>query len=444
MTKLLTYLINVTSDLLALSLILGVSFAFIDSFCGEKSRAVYRVLVLLGFLAAAVRAYITNTRRLVGGWRVGTYGYGAALVIFLLFAAAFAVFGRRFFRFAAKRAENDGSFPLFEAIPVVLAGLLACADLYCSLPTVYVYPFKFDTGGNGLLSTDYLFRLGGYIAGLAVCAAALCGAYVLVCTAVKKGCRKWVGAIFFVMNALFAVNHFARLAAVLTTRKIVDSVALFRFAAASNNAAHIYTFASFGLLLLLVAVLAVRKASVKEPYVTRAERRKQCALWRRGFRAAGVLAVCLIVGVLCVTWFMKLNTVIIREAPVEEPIIVKNGAGEDETLRVPLEAVADGHLHRFGYTTPDGNPVRLIVVLKQENTNNFGVGLDACEICGEAGYYENNEGQVVCKKCGVVMNRMTIGMKGGCNPIIIDYDIDDTFILVPVAELIKNQSHFKK
>jgi len=42
------------------------------------------------------------------------------------------------------------------------------------------------------------------------------------------------------------------------------------------------------------------------------------------------------------------------------------------------------------------------------------------------------------------MNKTTIGMKGGCNPIIIDYDIVDGDIIVPVSEMVKNQSHFKK
>ena len=41
------------------------------------------------------------------------------------------------------------------------------------------------------------------------------------------------------------------------------------------------------------------------------------------------------------------------------------------------------------------------------------------------------------------MNRTTIGMKGGCNPIISDYDMDENAITVPVSELIKNQKVFK-
>jgi len=428
----LTYLINVTGDLLAVSLIIGVTFAYIDRTFAERGRLIVRIGLALGFLIAAVRAYITNTRRLVGGWKVGMYGYVAALALFVLWAALLIVFS-----FGKTRRLKARSV----VVPAV-TGLMLASYLYGALPNVYVYPFKFDTGGNGFLSTDYLFRLGGYLLGLLLCCIAALGAYHLCALAEKKNSRPLCVAAFVSLNVMYAVYHFAKLMSVLTARKIVDSVSLFKFAAASNNGAHWYTIAAFAVLTVIGAILWIRSFTAKEPYATKAEHRKQRALWRSAKRWSVCLLVCFIAGVLCATWFVKLNTVVIREAPVEEPQIVKNGAGEADELRVPLEMVADGHLHRFGYTTPDGKLTRFIVVLKQENTNNYGVGLDACEICGEAGYYENNEGQVVCKKCNVVMNRTTIGMKGGCNPIIIDYDINEAYITVPVEEMVKNQSRF--
>ena len=436
----LTYLINVTGDLLAVSAIIGVIFAFIDHFCRERGRMIVRIGLAFGFVAAAVRAYITNTRRIVGGWRVGAYGYGAALAIFLLLAVAFAVYYRSFFyRTAGSRKEERAEIAVSS-----LTALLIATYLFCALPSVYVYPFKFDTGGNGFLSTDYLFRLGGYLLGILVSVLTAVAAYHIASTVARKGYHGLLRAVFFALNLIYAVYHFARLMLVLTPRKIIDSIALFNFAAASNNNAEWYTYAAFFALLIMSAVIWVRSGTAKEPYATKAEHRKQRALWRSGKRYSVLMLLCFACAILCATWFVKLNTVVIREAPVEDPIIIKDGSGADSELRVPLEMVSDGHLHRFGYTTPDGKQTRFIVVLKQENTNNFGVGLDACEICGEAGYYENNEGQVVCKKCNVVMNRTTIGMKGGCNPIIIDYDINESYITVPVSEMVNNQTRFKK
>ena len=436
----LTYLINVTDDMLVVSLLIGVILAFMDHFSDARGKLITRIGLAAGFVISGIRSYITNTRRLVGGWKVGTYGYAAALVLFVLSAVAFAVFAKKFFKKADEKKEKTAA----QTVISVLIALLISSYLYGAMPNIYVYPFKFDTGGNGILSTDYLFRLGGYLSGIIVCLISAVAAYKIASIAAKKGYDKLLSVSFFLLNTMFAVYNFAKLMLVLTPRKIIDSVTLFQFAAASNNNSEWYTYIAFIILVVFSLILWIRSYTAKEPYATNAERRKQRALWRSGKRYSVILVLCFIVAVLCATLFVKLNTVVIREAPVEDPIITKDSAGNDKELRVTLEMVSDGHLHRFGYTTADGNPTRFIVVLKQENTGNYGIGLDACEICGEAGYYENKDGQVVCKKCGVVMNKTTIGMKGGCNPIIIDYDIIDGYIIVPVEEMVKNQSRFKK
>ena len=434
----LTYLINVTGDLLAAFVVVGVTFAWLSAKFGETGRRFAWIGFGFGALIAGIRAFITNTRRLVGGWRVGTYGFAAALILFVLLVIVVLIFGKK-----AKKTEEKADRRA-AVIICVMAALLVASYLYGALPTVYVYPFKFDTGGNGVLSTDFLFRLGGYLLGLFVCAFSAVAANRILMTAHKKGYSKLVNIVFWIVTVLFAVYGFARLMSVLTVRKIVNSSALFSFSAFSNNNAEWYTYLCLGLVCAAGIYLWLRSHTAKEPYATKAEHRKQRALWRTGKRYTVLALICLVVGVLSATWFVDLNTVVITEAPVEEPQITKNGAGEDENLVIPITMVSDGHLHRFGYTTAEGYPTRLIVMLKQAGTSNYGVGLDACEICGEAGYYENNDGQVVCKKCGVVMNTMTIGMKGGCNPIIIDYDMDENAITVPIAEMVKNQTRFKK
>jgi uncharacterized membrane protein len=103
-----------------------------------------------------------------------------------------------------------------------------------------------------------------------------------------------------------------------------------------------------------------------------------------------------------------------------------------EVALVPLELVEDGHLHRFAYTAADGTEVRFIVVKK--NGVAYGVGLDACEVCGPTGYYER-DGKIVCRLCDVIMNIATIGFKGGCNPIPLEYTLDGGNLLVQTADL---------
>ena len=435
----LTYLINVTEDMLALSLVIGMMLAFLDTYCRGSGKVIGRIGLLIGVIAAGVRAYFTNTRRIKDGWKVGTYGYGFSLGFLVLIIIALAVFGY----FLMRKKEKSKMKTAASWVISICFALFTAACLYCSLPNVLTYPFKFDTGGNGIISSDFFLRLGGYLLGMIIFILSGVCVYKLY----MRACSKDIRAVPFVTMCigilLYGVLFFGKLMAVLTTRKIIDDVNLFSFAAQSNNMSHWYTYGLFILAFVTAAVFFIKSFTKKEPFSTKAQHRKQRAVWRSGKRYSLLLIICFIAGILCSTLFVEMNKVVIREAPVEEPVIIKDASGEDKELQVPIEMVSDGHLHRFGYKTEEGNQVRFIVVLKQENTSNYGVGLDACEICGEAGYYENNAGQIVCKKCNVIMNRTTIGMKGGCNPIIIDYDMDENTITVPVSEMVKNQKVFK-
>lgn len=435
----LTYLINVTSDMLALSILIGMLMAFLDTYCKNSGKTIARIGLGVGIIIAGVRAYITNTRRIKNGWMIGTYGYGFTLGFLVLTAIVLAVFGY----FLMRKTEKSKMKTASSWVISICFALFTAAALYSSLPNVLVYPFQFDTGGNGIISSDFFLRLGGYLIGIIICLLSSIGVYKLYMCAALKEIKAVPFAAMCIGLVLYGVFSFGRLMAVLTTRKIIDNVVLFSFSAQSNNLAHWYTYGLFILSLVTAAAFIIGSFTKKEPYSTKAQHRKQRALWRSGRRYSAVMVVCFIAGILCSTLFVEMNKVVIREAPVEDPVIIKDSSGEDKELRVPIEMVSDGHLHRFGYKTEEGNQVRFIVVLKQENTSNYGVGLDACEICGEAGYYENNGGQIVCKKCNVIMNRTTIGMKGGCNPIIIDYDMDENAITVPVSEMVKNQNVFK-
>lgn len=113
----------------------------------------------------------------------------------------------------------------------------------------------------------------------------------------------------------------------------------------------------------------------------------------------------------------------------------------ENKIIIEFKDIDDGHLHRFSYKTPNGYDVRFIAV-KKPNSATYGLGLDACEICGVAGYFERGD-QVVCKMCDVVMNKSTIGFRGGCNPIPFPYLIEDSKIVINVEDLIREEKRFK-
>lgn len=131
------------------------------------------------------------------------------------------------------------------------------------------------------------------------------------------------------------------------------------------------------------------------------------------------------------SYFANQEEEIVPAVPVE---------AENDSVDVDLEVVNDGHLHRFVYRAETGEMVRYIVILKGGSA--YGVGLDACEICGTTGYFERDN-QVICNLCDVQMNKATIGTAGGCNPIPIAYSIADGKLKVPQSELEKNAQIFQ-
>ena len=114
-------------------------------------------------------------------------------------------------------------------------------------------------------------------------------------------------------------------------------------------------------------------------------------------------------------------------------------------VRIPVSQVDDYNLHAFEMNrsgSPNKAPrVRWIVIRKPASAA-YGVGLDACDVCGSAGYYQRGD-SVVCKRCDVVMNTNTIGLAGGCNPIPLEFRVSGGYIVIPMEALIAGEKEFK-
>lgn len=115
---------------------------------------------------------------------------------------------------------------------------------------------------------------------------------------------------------------------------------------------------------------------------------------------------------------------------------LKPQSGEFVIDRKVLE---DNKLHRYSYQTKQGTVIEFFLIKKTEDA--YGVVYDACEICGVAGYYQEDK-KVICKECDVVMNKLTIGFPGGCNPIPLEYKVDQKSIKIKVEELLKREELF--
>ena len=194
-------------------------------------------------------------------------------------------------------------------------------------------------------------------------------------------------------------------------------------------------YAAWFSAMIIPLVLFARSLRITEPYDNPAQRRKLLAKNRRQRRWSAAILVCMAIAVVNLTAVKAYDNRVVELSPPEEYTV------EGDKILIPLENLEDGHLHRYEYTTKDKVDVRWIVI-KKPGASSYGVGLDACNVCGIAGYFERS-GQVVCKRCDVVMNINTIGFKGGCNPIPLAYKVDGGNMIIELSDVLDGEVEFK-
>ena len=300
------------------------------------------------------------------------------------------------------------------------------------LPNILLYPFEFDVGMESIFNNDYLFKWVGYGFALLVCI--LIGLFVYrLCTRFSS---RFVTAITSLAIIIFTSQNAINLLQILIVRRFISSqkwmMELVIFVLAHVN---LFTFI-FMILVLLMSILLYTKSKTTSLVGSNpAQVRKVKASLRRDRRTS----LLLMAGV-AITAYTVTRARYIFEKGVEltpaEPVT----PNADGLIVIALDRVNDGNLHRYGYSAMDGTLVRFIVIKKSENA--YGVGFDACDICGASGYYQRGN-QVVCILCDVVMNIATIGFPGGCNPVPLKYEIVDGNMIIRPAHLEAEKSRFK-
>jgi high-affinity iron transporter len=187
----------------------------------------------------------------------------------------------------------------------------------------------------------------------------------------------------------------------------------------------------FVLVLGVAFVLAVREWSAMRekkaaPAGNEAERRR--ALWeeRRQRRwLLGMATVCAVVLVALGGEFVYNRA---EAAPPPATAVVANG----EFVRLPVASLnGDPEVH-FYSTTVDGTDLRFIVVHKADGT--FQAALDACMICGNAGYTMQGQ-NLICRVCGSAIYIPTVGMPGGCNPIALPSHVENGSLVIDFSHV---------
>ena len=325
-----------------------------------------------------------------------------------------------------------GTRGLWRAGVVAVFSVLALVSLAYLVPPVLQYTREFVYFGESGISTNALLRAAGFTLGLAVGLLLCLSAYQVHHALGERG------ALLFLLGSTlaFALEFGAAAVAALQRLKVIPLTdAVFQIMIWRDAYPNAFLFAQMALALAMLAWVVLTHRRPEGDFPNRASLRREkarlrdCRRWSWSLLAWGAAAVFIVVVL------HYYDTRPPAEVP-PEPYEIADGV-----ITIRLEQVSDGHLHKFSYVTPGGFDVRFLVVKKPAGTA-YGVGLDACEICGIAGYYERGD-EVVCRRCDVVMNKNTIGFKGGCNPIPFPYEIREGRVFIDVKELTAHERRFK-
>jgi uncharacterized membrane protein len=413
----LHYLIKVTDNTLSAALVFSLLCAFAALVSRKGERRFVSVGAALGFAAALVYAILKRNT----GFAVREYyDLGVMLPSLVLSLVMLAALWRPW----------DEGRPAGAAMRAVIGLLLATQAAY-ALPNLLLYPFEFAVGMESVFNTEFFHRVAGYGAGLLL--------MFLLASGVDKISAKLprglLQALLFAALFVFFAKLSLEVAQILVARNIAPRRPwLTSLVILALNHANWFAFGMMALAAFSAGFLALR--FVRAPIVGEnpAVRRKRRAERRSLIARAACVLSCVAFSALTIT---ELRAHASEEAEISPALEI---AGVDGEIRIPVDTINDGNLHRFQYRAPGGTAVRFIVIKKSETA--YGVGLDACDICGPTGYYQR-KGQVVCKLCDVVINIATIGFPGGCNPVPLRFSISEGRMRIATADLDAEEDRFR-
>jgi len=439
---LLKYLYEVTEDLLPVAVIVTLLFVVCERLYGREGRLAQMIGITVGLIGSAVMAAIRQTTTLLtktaSYWNF--YCYAGVLVFSLLFLVFFLISAGLGGKAEKKKTEKKNAL---DRMTCIAAGGLSAALIFGKCREDMRKPFNFNTMGNGVVSSEFFFRLLGFVMALAL--------LLLLSALLAKCARNFrkakIPCVITILCALTAlVQHLGLSISSLTsqvfTRKIGFPITftstvypvLYRFAVNTYNFSLVFTLVLAALALLLILLFYRENTKIVDPYENSAQLRKLKAKNRRHRRYACAVAVCIALSIVTIT-AVKAEATKVAELSPPETYTVK-----EDRIYIALDQLADGNLHRFEYEV--GKTKVRWIVIKKPNSAAYGVGLDACDVCGNAGYYQRGD-QVVCKRCDVVMNINTIGFKGGCNPIPLNYSIENGQMVFEIADIEAGAKEFR-
>jgi len=415
----LKFYIRVIEAGIGFALLLAVVFASFRTQKLEKKQ----LIILLGICTGLIGSIISAVLRSIPNYINRTH-FAFWSMIPVVFSFLFLLF---LLLFKTKKKKSL----VYENLFATAVFLYTATTIFYYVPVIITLSSTLVNYGESAVSTLVLFRLIGYLLGIVFIILASLAIYKtliklshleLKITVIASLCIFGITQVVVIIQRLYSLKIIPR-----------NDFIFWLIATVINNA-NFFLFAVILFIMLSPALLWKKNITITEAYNNNAELRKIKAKKRNAKRWAKFSLSLLLVSVFSLS---VLRFYVDREVPLSSP---EDYSIADGMAIVSLEQLEDDKLHRYEYITEQGISMRFIAIKKSENS--YGVGLDACDICGPSGYFERN-GEVICKLCDVVMNKATIGFPGGCNPVPIPYIVHDGNIKIKLSDLEAESHRFK-
>ena len=417
----LAYLVNFIHDFIPLALVTGMLIVLVTPEGGKKPYRSILIAVVCGVLAGFIIQPVALRHEMSTASRTALNG--AALAAALLSTALIAI--------SACRSRVWET--IVRGAALFFIATLAAASAW----TFSVFIAEKSITTSSVLNTEVILNVGGILAGFALTS------FMVLLTAhmgARNGRRTVTGVLLFV-TALLVSRWAADLLLGMMRLEMIEltSIRVSIVAKAGKYAALIsYLNLLMAACLSLACFLKRPKVAAAELAVMEpAERRKKCSvvlLELRWFR--GALSSLLLV----LTLLLYHDPYASRPPKITKPLQLRPDA--NGMIKVKIEELGDGNLHRYSYVTGDGHVVRFFM-LNRSGGKKIGVAYDACMLCGDMGYLQDKN-EIICIACNVRIFIPSIGKAGGCNPIPLPHVVEGGHVSVSVEELDKGAKYFSE
>jgi FTR1 family protein len=135
--------------------------------------------------------------------------------------------------------------------------------------------------------------------------------------------------------------------------------------------------------------------------------------------------------ILCLLVVLTLTGEFVYARTTAAPAPATRLVARENQVRIPLSELTDSSLH-FYTVEVKGTVIRFLVIHK--SNGDYGTALDACQICGGAGYRQQGQ-NVICRNCAASIYIPSIGESGGCNPIGVKSQVQGGEVVMDLSAL---------